>query len=102
MRFRWANSISTRLRPARLLESLGLGTTSRASSWMLRGILRAGFFGQHRILNGQTSQSSLFALYSSCSTYADFSVFSIFQWARLGSPKEVVAQDSAKAAGPIR
>jgi glutathione S-transferase len=29
--------------------------------------------------------------------YADYTVFSIFQWARLGSPKEVVAQASAIA-----
>ena len=29
--------------------------------------------------------------------YADYTVFSIFQWARLGSPKEVVAQGSAIA-----
>jgi glutathione S-transferase len=29
--------------------------------------------------------------------YADSTVFSIFQWARLGSPKEVVAQGSAIA-----
>ncbi len=43
--------------------------TSRASSWMLREILRASSFGQHRILNGQPSQSSLLALYSSCSTF---------------------------------
>jgi glutathione S-transferase len=29
--------------------------------------------------------------------YADYAVFSIFQWARLGSPKEVVTQGSAIA-----
>src|SRR5262249_1028581 len=29
--------------------------------------------------------------------YADYSVFSVFQWARLGSPKEVVTQGSAIA-----
>jgi glutathione S-transferase len=29
--------------------------------------------------------------------YADYSVFSVFQWARLGSPKEVVAPGSAIA-----
>jgi len=29
--------------------------------------------------------------------YADYSVFSVFQWARLGSPKEVVADGSAIA-----
>src|SRR5215510_14199317 len=31
---------------------------------MLRGILRAGSLGQHRILYGHTSQSGLLALYS--------------------------------------
>ncbi len=29
--------------------------------------------------------------------YADFTVFSVFQWARLGSPKDVVAEGSAIA-----
>jgi hypothetical protein len=47
----------------------GARASSRASSWMLREILRASSFGQHRILNGQPSQSSLLALYSSCSTF---------------------------------
>ena len=31
------------------------------------------------------------------SAYADYTVFSMFQWARLGSPKEVVAAGSAIA-----
>jgi hypothetical protein len=43
--------------------------TSRASSWILPGIFRAGSFGQHCILNGHTSQSSLLALYSSWSSF---------------------------------
>ena len=73
MRLRWANSISTRLRSrhdcskASVLPSAR--ATSRASSWMLRGILRAGSFGQHRILSRHTAQSSFLALYSSCSTF---------------------------------
>src|SRR5580765_4496758 len=66
MRFRWANSISTRLRSWRDCSNASVlasaRATSRASSYMLRGILRAGSFGQHRILNAQTSQSSLLAL----------------------------------------
>jgi glutathione S-transferase len=33
----------------------------------------------------------------SAPAYGDYTVFSIFQWARLGSPKEVVAQGSAIA-----
>jgi glutathione S-transferase len=34
--------------------------------------------------------------------YADYSVFSVFQWARLGSPKEVVADGSAIASWRAR
>lgn len=68
-----ANSISTCLRSLRDCSNASVlasaRATSRASSWMLRGILRAGSFGQHRILNGQMSQSSLLALYSNCSTF---------------------------------
>ena len=73
MRLRWANSISTRLRSRQDCSKASVPAsaraTSRASSWMLRGILRAGSFGQHRILNGHTSQSSLLALYSSWSSF---------------------------------
>ena len=46
MRLRWANSISTRLRLRRDCSNAGVPTRararSRASSWMLRGILRSG------------------------------------------------------------
>ncbi len=61
MRLRWANSISTRFRSrhdcskASVLASAR--ATSRASSWMLRGILRSGAFGQHLDLSGQGPQS---------------------------------------------
>ena len=48
MRLRWANSISTRLRLRRDCSNAGVPTRararSRASSWMLRGILRSGVF----------------------------------------------------------
>jgi hypothetical protein len=61
MRLRWANSISIRLRLRRdcsnavvLASALA---TSRASSWMLRGILRSGAFGQHLGFSGQGPQS---------------------------------------------
>jgi hypothetical protein len=39
--------------------------TFRACSWMSRGILRDGSFGQHCGLSGHTSQSSLLARYRS-------------------------------------
>src|SRR4029453_11689231 len=50
---------------ARLLECLGLGERASYVTGVFvyaSGILRAGSFGQHRILNAQTSQSSLLAL----------------------------------------
>jgi len=53
MRLRWANSISTRLRLRRGCSNAEVPTStraaSRASSWMLRGILRSGALGQHLI-----------------------------------------------------
>ena len=57
MRLRWANSISTRLRLRRDCSNAAVPTsaraTSRASSWMLRGILRSGALGQHLGFSGQ-------------------------------------------------
>ena len=53
---------------SRLLKALGTANnraTSRACSWMSRGILRDGSFGQHCGLSGHTSQSSLLARYRS-------------------------------------
>ena len=52
----------------RLLKAIGTASdraTSRACSWISRGILRDGSFGQHCGLSGQTSQSSLLARYRS-------------------------------------
>jgi hypothetical protein len=46
-------------------QSSRLNHTSRAYSWMSRGILRDGFFGQHCGLSGHISQSSLLARYKS-------------------------------------
>ena len=65
IRLRWANSISTRLRLRRDFSNASVvasaHATSRASSWMLRGILRSGAFGQHLGLNGQGPQSEVLA-----------------------------------------
>jgi hypothetical protein len=65
MRLRWANSISTRLRLRRDCSKAAVPTsaraTSRASSWMLRGILRSGAFGQHLDFSGQEPQSETLA-----------------------------------------
>lgn len=63
MRFRWANRISIFLRSRRDFSKL-FGADERsgnvsACSWMSRGILRDGSFGQHWGLSGHTSQSSL-------------------------------------------
>ena len=69
MRFRCANRISVFLRSRRDCSKPSVPAseraTSRACSWMSRGILRAGSFGQHCGLSGHTSQSSLLARYRS-------------------------------------
>ena len=63
MRFRWANRIAILLRSCcdRSKPSVPANdrATSHACSWMSRGILRDGSFGQHRGLRGHISQSSL-------------------------------------------
>ena len=65
MRLRCANSISTRFRSWRDCSKASVLTsaraTSRASSWMLRGILRSGAFGQHFDFSGQGPQSEVLA-----------------------------------------
>src|SRR5829696_457134 len=65
MRFKCANRISIFLRSFRDCskpsELASKRAASRACSWMSRGILRDGFFGQHFGLSGHTSQSSLLA-----------------------------------------
>jgi hypothetical protein len=65
VRFRCANRISMRLRSRCDCSNASVPTsdraTSRACSWMLRGIFRAGSFGQHRDLSEHRSQSSLLA-----------------------------------------
>src|SRR5439155_26313474 len=53
------------LTPSLLKASAIDRATSRAYSWMSRGILRDGSFGRHCGLSGHTSQSSLLARYSS-------------------------------------
>jgi hypothetical protein len=69
MRFKCANRISIFLRSWRDCSKPSVPAndraTSRACSWMSRGILRDGSFGQHCGLSGQTSQSSLLARYRS-------------------------------------
>src|SRR6195256_6233530 len=69
MRFRCANRISIFFRSRRDCSKPSVPAndraTSRACSWMSRGILRAGSFGQHCGLSGQPSQSSLLARYRS-------------------------------------
>ena len=69
MRFKCANRISIFLRSFRDCskpsELASKRAASRACSWMSRGILRDGFFGQHFGLSGHTSQSSLLARYRS-------------------------------------
>jgi hypothetical protein len=71
MRFRCANRISIFLRSRRDCSKASVSASERATSlacsWMSRGILRDGSFGQHCGLSGHTSQSSLLARYrSSC------------------------------------
>ena len=62
MRLRCANRISIFLRSRRDSSKASVSAseraTSRACSWMSRGILRDGSFGQHCGLSGHTSQSS--------------------------------------------
>jgi hypothetical protein len=65
MRFKCANRISIFLRSCRDRSKPSVLASDRASSWMSRGILRAGSFGQHCGLSGHTSQSSLLARYRS-------------------------------------
>ena len=69
MRFKCANLISIFLRACRDRSKASVPAndraTSRACSWMSRGILRDGSFGQHCGLSGHTSQSSLLARYRS-------------------------------------
>ena len=69
MRFKCANRISIFLRSRRDCSKPSVPAndraTSRACSWMSRGILRCGSFGQHCGLSGHTSQSSLLARYRS-------------------------------------
>ena len=69
MRFRCANRISIFLRSRRDVSKPSVPAsdraTSRACSYMSRGILRDGSFGQHCGLSGHTSQSSLLARYRS-------------------------------------
>src|ERR1700731_3168556 len=65
MRFKCANLISIFLRACRDRSKPSVPAndrgTSRACSWILRGILRDGSFGQHCGLSGHASQSSLLA-----------------------------------------
>jgi hypothetical protein len=67
MRFKCANRISIFLRSRRDCSKLSVPAndraTSRACSWISRGILRDGSFGQLCGLSGQTLQSSLLARY---------------------------------------
>ena len=67
MRFKCANSISTRLRSRRdcsnALVPASARATSRASSLISRGIMRAGVFGQHLDLRGHGPQSRVLAIY---------------------------------------
>src|ERR1700733_12960136 len=69
MRFKCANRISIFLRSRCDCSKPSVPANdramSRACSWMSRGILRAGSFGQHCGLSGHTSQSSLLARYRS-------------------------------------
>ena len=69
IRFKCANLISIFLRSRRDFSKSSVSAndraTSRACSWMSRGILRDGSFGQHCGLSGHTSQSSLLARYRS-------------------------------------
>jgi len=69
IRFKCANRISIFLRSRRDFSKPSVPAsdraTSRACSWMSRGILRDGSFGQHCGLSGHTSQSSLLARYRS-------------------------------------
>jgi hypothetical protein len=69
MRFKCANRISIFLRSRRDCSKLSVlandRATSRARSWISRGILRNGSFGQHCGLSGHISQSSLLARYRS-------------------------------------
>jgi hypothetical protein len=69
IRFKCANRISIFLRSRRDLSKPSVPAndraTSRACSWISRGILRDGSFGQHCGLSAQTSQSSLLARYRS-------------------------------------
>ena len=65
MRFKCAKRISIFFRSCRDCSKPSVPAsdraTSRACSWMSRGILRDGSFGQHWGLSGHTSQSSLLA-----------------------------------------
>ena len=69
MRFKCANRISIFFRSCRDCSKPSVPAndraTSRACSWISRGILRDGSFGQHCGLSGQTSQSGLLARYRS-------------------------------------
>ena len=69
MRFKCANRISIFLRSRRDCSKASVPAndraTSRACSWMSRGTLRDGSFGQHCGLSGHRSQSSLLARYRS-------------------------------------
>jgi hypothetical protein len=69
MRFKCANRISIFLLSRRDCSKPSVlaseRATSRACSWMSRGILRDGSFGLHCGLSGHTSQSSLLARYKS-------------------------------------
>jgi hypothetical protein len=69
MRFKCANRISIFLRSRRDFSKSSVPAndraTSRAFSWMSRGILHDGSFGQHWGLSGHTWQSSLLARYRS-------------------------------------
>src|SRR4051794_11969230 len=70
MRFKCANRISIFLRSCRdcskPLVPANDRATSRACSWMSRGILRDGSFGQHCGLSGQTLQSELACAIQKC------------------------------------
>ncbi len=69
MRFKCANRISIFLRSCRDRSKPSVPAndraTSRACSWISRGIVRDGSFGQRCGLSGHTSQSSLLARYRS-------------------------------------
>ena len=69
IRFKCANRISIVLRSRRDVSKPSVPAsdraTSRACSWMSRGILRDGSLGQHCGLSGHPSQSSLLARYRS-------------------------------------